>query len=271
MTGGKSATVKQGVILWAGGALGGVAVLPYAFDLQRDALAKSSVASLGLPTLAAIAAGQTAVLMAIAVAVGLRAARSVGLRAPVSEALATRQPVRDVVHPFVGPALGLGLLGAVLMTILDLFVFLPALPALREAGKPMIEQFVPWKAALASLYGGISEEILTRLLLLSGIAFLLRAALRRRDVPPQPAVMWTAIVVSAVLFGLGHLPATAAIVPLSGLVIARAVLLNAAIAIPCGWLFWKHGLESAMLAHWLADIVIHILVPALTVAGVLAV
>jgi len=28
-----------------------------------------------------------------------------------------------------------------------------------------------------------------------------------------------------------------------------------------GWLYWKQGLESAMMAHFLADIVLHVITP----------
>jgi len=30
-----------------------------------------------------------------------------------------------------------------------------------------------------------------------------------------------------------------------------------------GWLYWKHGLEHAMLAHFGADIIVHVVAPVL--------
>ena len=64
---------------------------------------------------------------------------------------------------------------------------------------------------------------------------------------------------AAVLFGLGHLPTVALLVPLTPLVIARTILLNGLIGIACGWLYWKRGLESAMISHFSADLVLHVL------------
>ena len=62
--------------------------------------------------------------------------------------------------------------------------------------------------------------------------------------------MWLAILVSAVLFGVGHLPAAAMVgMPLTAPVIARVVTLNAFAGIVFGWLFWRRSLEAAMLAH----------------------
>ena len=55
---------------------------------------------------------------------------------------------------------------------------------------------------------------------------------------------------SALLFGAGHLPTTATLMPLTPLVITRALLLNGLGGIVFGWLYWKRGLLAAMLAHF---------------------
>jgi hypothetical protein len=39
------------------------------------------------------------------------------------------------------------------------------------------------------------------------------------------------------------------------------VLLNALVGLLTGTLFWKYGLEHAMLAHLCADLVLHVAVP----------
>ena len=75
-------------------------------------------------------------------------------------------------------------------------------------------------------------------------------------------VIWVAIVLAAVLFGLAHLPATQAIgLPMSVLVISRTIVLNGIGGVAFGWLYCKHGLESAMIAHFSADIVVHVIIP----------
>jgi len=72
---------------------------------------------------------------------------------------------------------------------------------------------------------------------------------------------WPAILLAALLFGLGHLPATKAIMPLTPLIVARALLLNGIAGIAFGWLYWQYGLVGAMLAHFCADIVLHLIGP----------
>ncbi|ELZ32418.1 Abortive infection protein [Halogeometricum pallidum JCM 14848] len=85
--------------------------------------------------------------------------------------------------------------------------------------------------------------------LMSVLAFVGWRVTGRRTDGPRPVVMWAAILVSAILFGLGHLPALAQSVDLTPALIARTVLLNAVAGILFGWLYWRRSLEAAMVAH----------------------
>lgn len=81
------------------------------------------------------------------------------------------------------------------------------------------------------------------------------------DGKPTQVGIWIAIVLAAVLFGLGHLPITGTLTAITLAVIARAILLNGVPGIIFGWLYKKKGLESAMLAHFSTDIIIHVAAP----------
>ena len=69
---------------------------------------------------------------------------------------------------------------------------------------------------------------------------------------------WSANVIVAILFGLGHLPNAAMVMHITPAVVAFALLLNGVAAISFGYLYWKRGLESAMIAHFCADFVIYV-------------
>jgi len=43
----------------------------------------------------------------------------------------------------------------------------------------------------------------------------------------------------------------------------RVVVHNAIGRVVFGWLYWKHGLEHAMPAHFGADIIVHVVAPVL--------
>jgi membrane protease YdiL (CAAX protease family) len=156
----------------------------------------------------------------------------------------------------------LGVIASLIVITLDAAVFVPALVAeLGKASQVLTQPNIQppaWQGFLASFYGGIDEEIATRLFLLSLLAFLGKFVNHTADGRPTLLVLWTANILTAIVFGLGHLPATAAILPITPLVVARAIVLNGLAGIAFGYLYWTRGLESAMLSHFSADIILHV-------------
>ncbi len=114
-----------------------------------------------------------------------------------------------------------------------------------------------WQGLLASLYGSINEELIARLFVLSGIAWLLCKVFKK--VQPSKTILWVGIIGAALAFGIGHLPAAAHIGPLSPLIILYILLGNGIGGVIFGWLYCFIGLEAAMLAHFIADIAIHVI------------
>ncbi len=243
-----------GVLLF-GALVGAVAILPYALALAPPKLPPGAPP---LPLLLVLSVVQTLVLASVAITIGLWLGPKVGLGAPQLEAWLAGD--RAAPRQFVASlplAAGLGVLSGVLVLLLDLTVFLTLIPALASSASPRAPAI--WQGLLASLYGAIDEETLTRLGLMTLLVWI-GAKIIRTD-RPGPAVMWTANVLTAVLFGLGHLPATAAVLPLSSLVVVRAIVLNGLAGVAFGWLYWRRGLLAAMGAHFCADLVLHVLTP----------
>jgi membrane protease YdiL (CAAX protease family) len=77
-----------------------------------------------------------------------------------------------------------------------------------------------------------------------------------------PSTFWIANVLAAVLFGLGHLPAASRVMQITPEVIVVALALNGIAALSFGYLYWKRGLEAAMIAHFCADFVLYVVGPA---------
>lgn len=114
-----------------------------------------------------------------------------------------------------------------------------------------------WAGILASLYGGINEEVSMRLFLLTLVYFLLNKIDKIRKLPERFS-MWPAIVVVALIFGLGHLFYALKLAPLSSLEIVRIFLLNGIPGIVYGWLYFKKGFWAAALSHFTTDLMIHV-------------
>ncbi len=105
------------------------------------------------------------------------------------------------------------------------------------------------------LYGGIIEEVLMRLFLMTFFVWVGKKLFFKKDGPLPNSYYIVAIILAALIFGIGHLPATAALLGLSGPIIFRALLLNGIGGLVFGYAYWKHGLAYAMMGHMMAHIV----------------
>jgi hypothetical protein len=106
------------------------------------------------------------------------------------------------------------------------------------------------------LYGGVLEEIMIRLFVMSLLVFLIWKLFVRKAEKIPVGVFVAANLISAMLFAAGHLPATITYFgTLTALIVFRCFLLNGAFGIWFGYLYRKYGLSYAMLAHALTHVV----------------
>lgn len=239
-------------ILLAAGLLGVLAVIPFMLDLiGSQAFRQAPAPDLPVPLVVALALVQNGVLLALIIAIGMVLAKHIGLRMPLVSAWTGSGP-RPNLKTISLPGMLVGALtGATLVAVEALF-FLKRLPG------ELFHLFdIPlWKRMLAGVvYGGITEELLMRLFLVSLMAWMLGKVFKTPYGMPAPGAFWGAIILVAILFGFGHLPITAAITPLTPLVVVRALVLNGLAGIAFGYLYWRHGLEAAMIGHMSAHLV----------------
>ena len=229
--------LRVGILLWSAGTLGAVTVAVGV--LPQLSATMPLPAPLWLIMLASIA--QSALLVALAVWSGTALAPAVGLHAPAFEAAATRRAIIPALEPQILPGLTAGVLGGVL-----LFASLRLSPAPIAA---LQDQFSPPLYA-RMLYGGITEEVLLRWGLMAAFTWLAWRYVQGRLGAVRPGLIWLAIAVSALLFGAGHIPVASYLIgSLTGPVVLFVVGLNTTFGVLFGWLFWRRGLESAMIAH----------------------
>jgi hypothetical protein len=190
---------------------------------------------------------QSAVLIGLAVWAGVALAGKVGLHAPAFEALAARQPLAPGLGPQLSPGLIAGFLGGML-----LFAVNRSAPA---AVAQLQEHFTPPLLARV-LYGGFTEELLLRWGFMTVVIWLAWRLVQRRTSAPRAVYIWLGIVISAVMFGAGHLPAASMLVgKLTADVVIFVVVANSVFGVLFGYLFWRYGLEAAMIAHGFAHLV----------------
>lgn len=106
------------------------------------------------------------------------------------------------------------------------------------------------------LYGGLTEEVLMRWGLMSLIVWLLvKAGRQPRGTAPGVGIIAAAIVVTAALFAVLHLPALLTLGDATAAVIAAAMAANVIAGLVFGGLFARRGIETAMVAHGGAHVV----------------
>ena len=197
---------------------------------------------------------QPLVLMSFALLVGMWLAPKIDLHAPASEAFAKRQPIFPALKPQIIPAL-IGGLGSGIAIVLTWVVAKPYLGPSFVKKAEEFNQFVPH--AVRILYGGFTEEILLRWGVMTFLVWILWRLVQRRGDSPHRIWFVAAIVVSALLFGVGHLPIASALAGVLTLPIVLYVLTaNSIFGIVAGFLYWRRGLESAILAHMCAHVVL---------------
>ena len=176
-----------------------------------------------------IAMFQTAAMTSIAAIIGARVSPKVNLN----------KPFKCNKKSFL-IAIAIGLVSACLIAIPEKLVFAKAL------GLENKFEF-SWIYFLGSiLYGGIIEEILLRFGLMSLIIWVASKIKKSKD---NNGIYIAGVVISAFLFAIGHLPATATIFGLNTVSVTRTLLLNFFPGIGFGYLYWKHGLVYGMLGH----------------------
>jgi hypothetical protein len=250
-------TWKLAGILTVAALVGSLLVVPFV----RDLMLQTSMANIprsALPLVLVLSVVIELFLSILAIAAGLGLGQQVGLGAPClrrwleGDADAIRRIVRSV-GLAIGVGVGLGIL--VVLSSLPLENMMP-----KEAANIVAPS--PWIGFLASLGAGIREEIWLRLGFMGFLTWL--AAKVTAQTSPSPTTVWGANILAALLFGLIHIPQAASILGLNAAVIAFVMIGNGVPGVAFGWLYWRRGLIAAMVAHFMLDVVLKVIVPMLS-------
>lgn len=221
------------VIGLVGGFFTGIYMLDsYPEEMKQEILAQG----ITKPILGLVSAVQSAGYGLVCGVLGIVLGKKIGLWK--DERSITKQPlVATIVVAVIG---GLALI------LLDILYFGRFSQVIMNsyANKPTVAFM------LASvLYGGVIEEVMLRLFNMSLVAFALHKLFWRKQEQTPVAALIAANILSSLLFAAGYLPATQMLMELSPMIIFRCFLLNGGVGLLLGWLYRKHGLRYAMIAH----------------------
>jgi hypothetical protein len=239
---------KAGSLLFLLGFIGVLSLLPVVPQLL---MSQAKPLPLPLPVIQLISVAQSTLLLLIMVCIGMTCSQQVGLASPVVFALVTGGNAYQTLKSQIIPALVGGAVGASFIQVSSTLLS-PYLPS--EFASQASQVSLPWFTRF--LYGGITEEILIRLGLMSFITWGLYRLTQHQRTEVNASNYIIAIVLSALVFGLGHLPAAFALSDeVTAYLLAYIVIGNAGFGLVAGYLYWKRGLECAIGAHMTAHLI----------------
>lgn len=251
-----AARKKLFVILWLAGMAGVLSILLIDISAILASLpaAAKSQQQLHPALLKLLSIIQPAILLSIAVFIGTQLAQRVGLSAPAAEAMARGDRFLESLRPQVIPGLLSGLFSgiAILLTYVSFRPFLPPLFVTRaenlNRATPVLTRF---------LYGGITEELLLRWGLMTLLVWVIWRIFQAGRGTPRALHFVAAILISSIVFGIGHLPVAVALeVDLTLPIVTFVVLANSLFGLVAGFLYWRKGLEAAIIAHVTTHVVL---------------
>jgi membrane protease YdiL (CAAX protease family) len=187
---------------------------------------------------------QNLILVVIAAAVGTALVPRIGFLTPIFTSVTTGKPPLN--EPLTGLVTAVLISAAAMIPFLIIYyaVVRPRLDRetlLRVEGL-RIDLGIPARI----LYGGVIEEILFRWGLMTFLVWIGSILLGSAST----AAIWSGIILSGLLFGLGHLPGISAVgARMTNTLLVSTIFLNLYGGVLFGWLFWQYGFLAAMLSH----------------------
>ncbi|MBM7573678.1 CPBP family intramembrane glutamic endopeptidase [Aquibacillus albus] len=163
-------------------------------------------------------------------------------------------------YKYLWISIGWGFISAVVISVLISFVFAPNIPSFLEVNQTVD---IPWWVGLTTIFqGGISEELIMRFGLMTLLVWILSKVFMRKKSVISPWIYWIAIVGTSLVFGIGHLPLAQLVYGELTLWVVLYILIgNGFAGLGFGFLYWKRGLEYAIVSHMSADFMLHFVTP----------
>lgn len=191
------------------------------------------------------------ILGIILIFIGLWFSSRANLGAPIIARFFTKKPISEIINKEAVLS-SIFLAAVVALILLGIFEIQKDLnPVIGKIPRPSKPFY-----ALVSFSAGISEEIIFRLGLMSLIIAVIQFLQNAEN--PSNKTIWIGIFISAIFFGLIHLPLSKNFVELTPFTVGVTMIGNFITGTIFGWIFWKRGLLVAIVSHITFDLVFHV-------------
>ena len=229
---------------------GALAMAPYA--IAREGFHEEMGVSQSLFTL--IFLGQMLIEGAVLIFLALLMGKKIGVKLPIITSFIRKEKISDQDVKNTGFAIMYGVITSILIMIVSYYI-----SNYLGIDNSSINEPVWWLGILGSLGAGITEETIFRLFLVTFVLWLFSRFRKRKDL--TSSAKWTAIIIASLIFGLLHYGVASSTYEMTLGLFLGMLLINGIGGITFGALFIYRGLEFAMIAHFIADIMIHVVAP----------
>ncbi len=184
--------------------------------------------------------GVATFIFAIVIAISLWMATRTGLGVPFLEDTISKEYLPN----WFCIGLALSILMIVVATPFSLIVNLNVDAATYPFG---------WELLLASFKAGVVEEIGARFFLMTLIVWLGSFICKTTEGRPTRTIYWAGILLAGLAFGWAHVDTRLGIAGVPIWWYALLMFLNTGLGVFFGWLYWQLGLEWSILAHFIFD------------------
>jgi len=173
---------------------------------------------------------QSVVFVCICAAIGTTLTKRIGFKTIFDEISSTKNSIWLILRSKFVYGVPTGISGAIIAYLIapDFIAYLNSVPQ------------------VSSIFGGIYEEIVIRWGIMTLIVWTLWRLSQKGVGVPKKSLIWSGIILSQILFASGH---TFILIRFGITNPIWSIATIFIVTFPWGWLFWKRGIESAIVAH----------------------
>lgn len=230
--------IKLSIILFIMGFLGVLTLLTMPLPIANLPEPLKNIPILVIKMLTLI---QPTFLLFISVLVGILLYNRVGLTVPTISALLKIEKPKIFFSNQIKFGIPIGIISGLLIYLIS-YLF-----SLILDDKTLIQtNNYDLTILMRFLYGGITEEIMMRFGLMTFFVWIVFIIIKKQN----SFIYWFGIILSSIIFGLGHFPTVYLAVGNPSLLLLVYILIGNSVAgLFYGWLYWKKGLEASFIAH----------------------
>jgi|TARA_B100000959_G_C14732589_1_gene521656 membrane protease YdiL (CAAX protease family) len=211
--------------LWILSILGFIAILP-----SVNKLFLGNIDS--MPSTSLIMA-QAIITTGIYATIGSLLAPKVGFNPPIISYILNKQKINPPIKKQIYHSTIIGGIGSVLMFF----------------GSAEFATYINQFSITSRIIGaGLYEELMARWFLMTFLIWLFWFIFNRKSPYPNNIIIWLGLIISNLFFIVGHYPGVSMSIS-DNISILNMFFWMFIITLPWGWLFWKYGIESAIIAH----------------------